>query len=315
MVTIFAVPKPFVDHIAIIQRNAIRSWMRLRPRPEIILCGDEEGMDDVRAEFGLRCIRTIERNEFGTPLLSSVFGEAQRAATHDLMCYVNADIMLMSDFGVAVRRIAEWRREFLIVSGRWDVDLGEVWLFGGEDWEQRLRDYVRRRGKPHSYTGIDLFAFRRGLWSRVPPFALGRTIWDGWLIYQSRASGVPVVDASAVVMAVHQNHEYPSYLGGRKNIIKGVEGQRNLELAGGERYMFNLRDATHVLTAKGVRRALSRHHMRRRLVHALPVLRPALAPVSVIAKFGFVSAEAFTRGLRRVRNALREGGRSWTQSQ
>ena len=29
--TIFAVPKPFEGHIDVIQRNAIRSWQRLRP--------------------------------------------------------------------------------------------------------------------------------------------------------------------------------------------------------------------------------------------------------------------------------------------
>ena len=39
MLTLFAVPKPFRDHTAMIQRNAITSWTLLRPHPQIILFG------------------------------------------------------------------------------------------------------------------------------------------------------------------------------------------------------------------------------------------------------------------------------------
>ncbi len=41
--TILAMPKPFRGHIGIIQRNAITSWTKLQPRPEILLFGTEEG--------------------------------------------------------------------------------------------------------------------------------------------------------------------------------------------------------------------------------------------------------------------------------
>jgi hypothetical protein len=69
MLTIFACPKPFTDpHIAIIQRNAITSWTLLRPRPEIILFGDEPGVTEICKELGLRHVGEVERNEYGTPL-------------------------------------------------------------------------------------------------------------------------------------------------------------------------------------------------------------------------------------------------------
>jgi hypothetical protein len=41
--TIFAIPKPFIGQIGVIQKNAIASWTKLSPRPEIILFGDEIG--------------------------------------------------------------------------------------------------------------------------------------------------------------------------------------------------------------------------------------------------------------------------------
>jgi len=43
MLTIFIASKPFSGHIDIIQQNAIRSWLSLRPECEIILFGGEKG--------------------------------------------------------------------------------------------------------------------------------------------------------------------------------------------------------------------------------------------------------------------------------
>ncbi len=101
MLTIFTVPKPFRGHIGVIQTNAIQSWVLLRPECETILFGNEEGTAEVASMFGIRHFPDIERNEYGTPLVSSVFGIAQDIASHQLLCYVNADIMLTSDFLVA----------------------------------------------------------------------------------------------------------------------------------------------------------------------------------------------------------------------
>ena len=59
MLTIFATPKPFRGHIAVIQRNAIRSWTLLRPACEIILMGNDEGTAEIAAEFGVRHVPEI----------------------------------------------------------------------------------------------------------------------------------------------------------------------------------------------------------------------------------------------------------------
>jgi hypothetical protein len=90
MLTLFTIPKPFRGHIEVIQRNAIESWAQLRPRPEIILFGDDEGTAHVAKEFGISHIPQVARNEFGTPLLNDFFEQAQRVAGDDLLCYVNA---------------------------------------------------------------------------------------------------------------------------------------------------------------------------------------------------------------------------------
>jgi len=73
MLTIFSTPKPFVGHINIIQRNAIKSWTLLHPDVEVILFGDEQGAAEVCAEFGIRHEPNVRRHEKGPKYLASFF--------------------------------------------------------------------------------------------------------------------------------------------------------------------------------------------------------------------------------------------------
>jgi hypothetical protein len=125
----------------------------------------------------------------------------------------------------------------------------------------------------HPPSGIDYFVFRRGLWREIPPFAVGRTMWDNWLIYSARARRVPVVDATASVMAVHQNHDYSHDAGGWQGVWKGPEAERNMALAGGLDHYFTIADASHRLRTGRLTRALDWAHLRRGW-HTLPVLSP-----------------------------------------
>ncbi|GAG41446.1 unnamed protein product, partial [marine sediment metagenome] len=195
MLTLFAIPKPFGGHIGMIQINAIQSWLQLRPPCEIILFGDEKGMAEVAAEYGVKHIPNVERNKYGTPLINDVFRMAQELASQPLMCYVNADIILMSDFLAGVQRVRKKRR-FLLVGQRWDVDLDKLWNFDKPNWEVRLRACVAKAGKLHPSCGIDYFVFPKGLWGDIPPFTVGRPAWDNWLIYRARLKHSCVIDAT-----------------------------------------------------------------------------------------------------------------------
>src|SRR5258705_11894455 len=97
MLTLFAIPKNFRGHIATIQRNAIASWTRLIPRPEILLFGGEERTAEIADELGLRHFPEVARNEVGTPLLGDLFRQAEQHASTQLLGYVNADILLADD--------------------------------------------------------------------------------------------------------------------------------------------------------------------------------------------------------------------------
>jgi len=114
-------------------------WALLRPRPEIILFGDEPGTAALCREFGLGHVPELACSELGAPLLPDLFEKAQRTAAHDLLCYVNSDIMLMGDFLEALRSVSDAQKRFLMVGRRWDASIREPWDFDTRGGENDLR--------------------------------------------------------------------------------------------------------------------------------------------------------------------------------
>jgi hypothetical protein len=231
MLTIFSCPKPFTNsHINIIQRNAIKSWTLLKPKPEIILLGNDEGVSEICREFNLIHIPEIERNEYGTPLLNSIFSEAEKAASHQVMCYINADIILMSDFMKAIEAVInQMKPPFLLIGRRWDLEITELLSFESED---DLCCLLREKGKLYLPTGLDYFVFTKGLFGEIPPFAIGRLAFDNWLIWRAKSKGVPVVDLTPQNPVIHQAHDYSHIKNLDKSRFINSEIERNRKLLG-----------------------------------------------------------------------------------
>jgi hypothetical protein len=260
VLTLFTIPKSFKGPIDVIQRNAIQSWMRLHPEIQIILFGTDEGTAEVTRKFGLRHEPQVERNEFGTILLTSVFLRAQQVARYDTVCYINCDILLLDDFCPAVLTVSATHKEFLMVGQRTDVDIFNPWPYERPTWQAELRDFAARHGKMRPPNWIDYFAFSRGLYGPdLPPFAIGRTHWDDWLVWKVLTSGRPVVDVTPVVLAVHQNHDYNHHPQGEAGVWKGIEAGRNSQLAGGWKNLRTIAHASEILRPAGLRPNTLRH--------------------------------------------------------
>ncbi len=272
MLTIFAMPKHFKGHFNVIQRNAIQSWMRLKSC-EIILFGDDDGTAEAASDFGARHCPEIARNEHGTPLLHDIFEKAQRLSRNRLLCFINSDIILLSDFPGAFRGVPF--RRFLLAGQRWDMQVDRPLDFTEPDWEAQLRTRLAADAELHSPDGIDYFVFTRGLWGRLPPFAIGRPAYDNWLIYKARARRSAVIDATQAITVIHQNHDYSHARNGWQTVWEGPEAIRNKELAGGKKKFFTLLNATHLLTARGLQRPRTPAH-RQKQEAAWPTLHPWL---------------------------------------
>ncbi|MBU2609588.1 MAG: hypothetical protein KJ606_01390 [Chloroflexi bacterium] len=243
--TIFTAPKPFTNpHINLIQRNAVQSWMQMED-VDVILIGDEPGIPETAREFGVRNVPDVARDEKGIPIVKSVMEIGHIHSDSPLLCYANADMILMSDLVRAARQVSEQARDFLLVGQRWDLDLTGPLDFS-RDWESRLRLEVAQRGKFYSPWGIDYFVFPRHLYTQVPDFTIGRPAWDNWMVYHARTTFGVAIDASRDVLVVHQNHDY-SHLPGGKPPYGSEVAKSNLAKAGGRTRVYNILDTNREL--------------------------------------------------------------------
>src|SRR5258705_5206050 len=67
----------------------------------------------------------------------------------------------------------------------------------------------------------------------MPALVIGRVWWDHWLVWKAREAGAAVVDASEVVTAIHQNHDYAYHPAGAAGGWAGEQAEENYRLAGG----------------------------------------------------------------------------------
>ena len=263
--TLFSAPKPFSDlHISIIQRNAIKSWTLLSD-VEVLLIGDEKGVAETAKELGVKHLPDVKCSDNGTPLISSMFQLTRENSDSDLLCIVNTDMLLMSDFLEVAKQAMKLKEKFVLLSQRWDLDVTESIDFS-EGWQERQSSIAHRQGSLHRPSGSDFFLFPKNCYTEIPDFAIGRAGWDNWMIYKARQENWPVIDCTPSVMIVHQNHDYRHLPGGKPH-YEHPETNENIRLAGGSSAVrYTILDATHRLKdGKLVRPAFTSLHFWRKV--------------------------------------------------
>ena len=256
MVTFLSSPKPFVGVALSNQMKAIRCWLSLDHDVEVILYGKSEGSERVASELGIGYVPDIQTNEFETPLFGAIAEHAASHARYDYQVYVNCDILFTPELISSVKKIPF--SQFLIVGQRVDLAEGVDWDTEMSDWHDQFVTFVNS-GKIslHPAGGSDYFGFRRGLWQELPPVAIGRGGYDNALISFCREKRVPIIDATLSVFAFHQFHDYDHIIGGKKNVFKGTEAERNNMLYRGP-FKLTQNDATWQLSPNGLNRSRNR---------------------------------------------------------
>ena len=243
MITFFTIPKAFEGIIGVAQKNSIKSWLAVHPGSEVIVFGNEKGAAEAARELGFRHAKEIRRNSFGTPLVSEAFQVARNIAKHNHLVFMNTDIILLNNLLTAAKPIQY--PNYLMVGRRTDLDFHEEINFTDPHWKETLLNYALKNGELHGFSGIDYFLFPKSLSPEMPPFPVGRPGWDSWFIYYIRSRKVPVIDATALVDAIHQNHPWtwsPT----------DPESLKSAQIAGGLANMATIRDADFVLTPQGL---------------------------------------------------------------
>jgi len=228
--SLFTCPKAFTGLAGRIQRNALANWKALGPQVEILLMGDDPGVAEAAQEYGCRHIPAVARNSYGTPLLNDIFRQGAEAAKASYLCYLNADILLPPTFLEAVRKTYGRWEAFLLAGRRWNVDLPEELDFSGE-WGELLETIRQQRGVLFTPDAIDYFVFPKGRYADMPAFAIGRYAWDNWILRQSVAQGIPMVEATEFVPVLHQNHDYRHIVDAQDNgRVENPECHENIAL-------------------------------------------------------------------------------------
>lgn len=230
----------------------MRNWLALGEEIEVVVVGGEPGIAEICEELDIRHFPNVRCNAMGTPLISSIFELAREVNDSPYLVYSNADILFLPELIDVVRRMGEYKKEFLGVGQRWDLDVDQSIDFN-QGWSEALMDDIHIRGKLHGQTGSDYFIFPRTCFINIPDFAVGRAGWDNWMIYHARWQHWPLIDLSKTLTVVHQNHDYRHLPGGQMHYTL-PETADNIRMGGGRRTIFNLTEATHQLADGRVER-------------------------------------------------------------
>jgi hypothetical protein len=205
--TVFAAMRPFVGEFAALQRNAILSWLAVRPAFHVVLIEDEATTTmDAVGDLPVSIRSGVRRSGLGAPLFDSFVETGARDAVGDTLVCTTADVLFPPRLGEVLEAVKRDMRgrDYLVVAGRHDVSaLPDV---GEPSWFESMRADVR----PDYRRGIDMWAHPAGLDLRPPPFPIGRHGTDGWVVYDMKRRGIPVIDVTADAPMIHQTHAKPA---------------------------------------------------------------------------------------------------------
>lgn len=176
--------------------RAFESWLPLYKDGWLIIVygdtGDEQG-EKLLSDNDIRFISNIERDEFGLPLVRSLFMMTQKLYPNaKTYTYCNSDIIFNSDLNKIVDNISKQKENFLLVGQRIDVF---------EDGTEQL----------HNPGGIDYFCYTPNFWNleEMPNFSIARGRFDHYLLgYALQYGNGDVIDITVDFKVTHPEPKY-----------------------------------------------------------------------------------------------------------
>ena len=156
------------------------------------------------AEYSI--LNQTQCNEHGTPLVSSLFEQAEEKcpASVPFVAYANADILFDNGLTQTLEMVRNWQPKsgIMIVGRRSNVDMAPHFSTNAQ---QQLRDVFNAQSELFMEWAQDYFITTRRLvdWPRLPPYVIGRRAYDNALVDWAFHNAV-LVDATETIKAVHQ---------------------------------------------------------------------------------------------------------------
>jgi len=188
------------------QQMAIQSWRASVPDCEVLFFGSASDAMSTGLEM-----HSVEVSETGKPIVSDLFRAARAAAQFNVLCYINADIVVTPRlFEAALVVNGEVPPPWMILGQRWDTTVDYDVDFQDPEWGDRLISSVMadKRTRLHPTSGMDYFITRGDVWGdEIPPYKLGCFAWDTDLMCIALERNVPVIDATIVNPVFHLDHK------------------------------------------------------------------------------------------------------------
>ncbi|EGD73448.1 hypothetical protein PTSG_05152 [Salpingoeca rosetta] len=225
--SIFITPQGFSGLPNRLQRRAIESWIRLKPRPKVVLVGQGEGYEEVAKDYDAIINPHLDMNFVMMPLAGSLIDTAMNADT-DVSVILNSDILLTQSFPDAVAKLRTHFDDWFLAGARYDIDdLPSIYEPSRKDFnEAAFVAYTKTKGVLHTAGGQDYFAWNNNgkklFHGVMPPFIRGKSKFDNWFVHEVIQAGYrDVIDGTEAVTAVHVNHNYKSAEGAVSKMATG----------------------------------------------------------------------------------------------
>jgi len=209
MLTFICCPHAFNDLYGEIQTNSILSWKNLNIPKKIVVCCDEAGAKDFCIKHDLIHVPNVTVSKNGLPIISSIFHKGYKYADDGSpVCYINSDILLTSDFVETLKCSLETYpnlEKYLLCGKRrnWDKPLHINFEDG---WEKSIKA-LNPPLIPET-CAIDYFVHTKTTYNDIPNYAMGRFLWDNWLLGYCVKNNIFSIDVSNTVYVIHQMSSY-----------------------------------------------------------------------------------------------------------
>jgi hypothetical protein len=184
-VIIISTFKPMLPEFQIEQTNALRSWKNLRCNKKIVIIGNDKGVAEFCNQENVINHPKVDKNMYGTPLISSIFHEGwEYANDNDICIFVNGDIILTNSIcdvlDKFVRKYPNYNNiNYLLTCIRYDWYNYELIDFTDKNWENNIK--LNMKGQFATPDGIDIFIHRKNT-IEIPYSGIAKFAYDSYIL-------------------------------------------------------------------------------------------------------------------------------------
>jgi hypothetical protein len=203
-VVFVTVPRSFKHPYLNSQINMLNAIRNFNPESKVVLYSDDEGVYEF-AESNY-CIAPKRVDKIGKlPLVNSALKYTADLFPDSCICFINSDILVMANLMPLISYVnnTKFKELFVLTAYRKEANISSFLTDG--DLDALRTDSSLKKGRHHA---MDIFILPASLIENLnmPAYRVGRIGWDSWIAGKTRKLGLALIDISAVVRIVHQDH-------------------------------------------------------------------------------------------------------------